>query len=50
MRERIPHDYLILMGVAAIFAGLLFPMSLTAGLAAAVVWVIAAIVVIIMYR
>ena len=50
MREQIPHDYLVLWGIAALVAGLLFPVSLIAGWAAVCIWIFGAIFLFARYR
>jgi hypothetical protein len=50
MRERIPHDYLALLGIAGVLTGLLFPLNVFAGLIALGIWIIIAIVLFVKYR
>jgi len=50
MRERIPHDFLALLGIVGLLTGLLFPLNILAGLIMLGIWIIIAIVLFVKYR
>jgi hypothetical protein len=50
MKERLPHEYLVRLGIGGIVVGLLFPISLAFGLLALGVWTTWAVVLIARYE
>ena len=50
MREPMPHDYLVLLGIIAVVAGFLFSVHYIAGLVASIVWLVSVILVSTRYR
>jgi hypothetical protein len=50
MRERIPHDYLVVLGGLAVIAGLLLPIYRLAGIAVLILWAVSTVAFFWKYR